>query len=205
MNKIILSGTVVEQPTFSHEIREQKFYNFKISSERHSGVLDILPCVVSKMLADEIAKHEKIKIVGEVRTRNVHTEEKSKLMIYVFVKEIMDYDGVDENSVKLEGFLCKKPIYRVTPRKKEIADLIVSCNRGYGKPDYIPCIAWSENSRKVSKMRFGTKVKLIGRLQSREYKKQLENGTAGKEIRIAYELSVSRVTEKGESDNASED
>ena len=202
MNKIILSGTLVEKPSFSHEVREQKFYSFMLSSKRKSDISDVLPCIVSEALVDEIAKHEKIKIVGEVRTRNIYIGEKRKLDIYVFVREVMEHGGEDENSVKLNGIICKTPVYRVTPRKIEITDFMVSSNRGYGKPDYIPCIAWNENSRKVTSMWFGTEINLIGRLQSREYNKKLDNGAIEK--RIAYELSVSRVDEVEVVNDASE-
>lgn len=46
----------------------------------------------------------------------------------------------------------------------------------YNKSDYIPCIAWGRNAAYAESLDVGTKLMLEGRLQSREYKKKLDDG-----------------------------
>ena len=204
MNKIVLEGLVTEEPTFSHEVHGEKFYRFSLSSSRMSGTNDILPCTVSEILKKDIEKGTEIKVLGEIRTRNVHEDDKNHLEITVFVKEVLLYEE-DENNVELDGFICKEPTYRETPFGRQITDLIVASNRERNhKSDYIPCIAWGRNAIRASELNVGTRVKVLGRLQSREYNKRLGDETY--EARTAYELSssmVSVVEESEESDESS--
>ena len=204
MNKIVLAGLVTEEPTFSHEVHGEKFYRFSLSSSRMSGTNDILPCTVSEILKKDIEKGTEIKVLGEIRTRNVHENDKNHLEITVFVKEVLSYEK-DENNVELDGFICKEPTYRETPLGRQVSDLIIASNRERNfKSDYIPCIAWGRNAIRTSEFNVGTRVKVLGRLQSREYNKRLGDETY--EARTAYELSssmVSVVEESEESDESS--
>ena len=197
MNKIVLAGLVTEEPTFSHEVHGEKFYHFYLSSSRQSGTCDVLPCIISEILKKDIEAGTEIKILGEIRTRNVHENNKNNLEITVFVKEVLPYEE-DENNVEMDGFICKEPIYRETPLGRQVADLLVANNRPYGKSDYIPTIAWGRNAIKTSELEVGTRVNVFGRLQSRGYTKRLDDET--EEVRVAYELSASRVDVMEESE-----
>lgn len=187
MNKITLSGMVASVPELSHEILGEKFYKFYLISRRTSRAEDELPCLVSEILMKGIEADKKIKITGEIRTRNTN----GHLKISVFAQEVFPYDGQDKNIVDLRGFICKEPKYRITPLGRQITDFLVANNRKYGKSDYIPCITWGRNAVKVSDMPVGTELHIIGRLQSRKYQKQLPNGM--RNTRTAYELSADRI------------
>ena len=90
--------------------------------------------------------------------------------------------------------LCaSRPWYRVTPFGREITDMLIAVNRAYNKSDYIPCIVWGRNARYASSFAVGDKISAIGRVQSRQYEKQLEDGTHM--LRTAYEVSVARPAE----------
>ena len=191
MNKIVLAGLVTEEPTFSHEVHGEKFYRFYLSSSRQSGNCDVLMCTVPEIIKNGINEGNMVKVFGEIRTRNVHEDDKNHLEVTVFVKEVLLYDE-DENNVELYGFICKEPTYRVTPFGRQITDLIVASNRERNyKSDYIPCIAWGRNAIRTSEFNVGTRVKVSGRLQSREYNKRLGDETY--EERTAYELSASMI------------
>lgn len=204
MNKIILAGTVTDEPIFSHEVYGEKFYIFYLSSSRSSGTNDILPCIISEILMNGVRSGSQIMIEGNIRTRNVQVNEKRNLEITVFVKDVLPYEK-DENYVELEGFLCKSPNYRETPSGRKITDLLIATNRQFTrKSDYIPVIVWGRQAIWSSFLQTGMKLEISGRLQSREYTKRLVDGTA--EVRTAYELSSSRVDiveESGESDENS--
>ena len=203
MNKIVLAGLVTEEPTFSHEVHGEKFYRFYLSSSRQSGNCDVLMCTVQEIIKNGINEGNMVKVFGEIRTRNVHEDDKSHLEVTVFVKEVLLYEK-DENNVELDGFICKEPVYRETPFGRKITDLIVASNREHFKSDYIPCIAWGRNAIRSSEFNVGTRVKVLGRLQSREYKKKIDDETY--EVRTAYELSaymIDVVEEREEMDESS--
>ena len=188
MNKIVLAGLVTEEPTFSHEVHGEKFYRFYLSSSRQSGNCDVLMCTVPEIIKNGISEGNKVKVFGEIRTRNVHENDKNHLEITVFVKEVLLYEE-DENNVELDGFICKEPKYRETQFGRQITDLMVASNRERNyRSDYIPCIAWGRNAIRTSEFNVGTRVKVLGRLQSREYKKKIDDGIY--EVRTAYELSA---------------
>lgn len=189
MNTIRLSGIITNSPELSHEVKGEKFYKFSIASVRDSGVSDVIPCLVSEIFLQEIAGEIEVTVVGDIRTRNVHDENTSKthLELFVFVTEVLPYVK-DVNEVELQGYICRKPIYRTTPLGRQIAETIIAVNRSYAKSSYIPTIVWGRNAVKAADIEAGMQVKIIGRLQSREYAKVID----GQEIiKTTYELSAS--------------
>ena len=187
MNNVVLAGTAVSAPEFSHKVYGEKFYRFLLDIERASGTHDIVPFVALEVYVS-FEPGSKIKIVGEVRTRNYYEDSKRHLDIFVHVQEMLDYDGYDENIVEIQGYICKEPTYRETPDGRTISDFICASNRGHGKSDYIPCITWGSNALRVSRLDVGTKIVANGRLQSREYEKNIGDETV---VKTAYELSIS--------------
>ena len=122
-------------------------------------------------------------------------EQKNRLVLSVFVREVSfieeELDGAKTNSIFLDGYICKLPVYRKTPLGREIADLLLAVNRPYGKSDYIPCICWGRNARFASTFEVGEHVQIFGRIQSRNYVKKLTETET--EERTAYEVSVSKL------------
>ena len=89
------------------------------------------------------------------------------------------------------GFLCKKPVFRTTPLGRDIVDMLLAVNRAYNKSDYIPLIAWGRNANYCKDLIIGTNIKIVGRIQSRQYEKKYTDGTVEK--RRAYEVSVDKL------------
>lgn len=194
-NTVDITGIVVEEGVFSHEVYGEGFYLFHISSERLSTHTDILPITVSErlLLHKEIHCGSCVHIKGQLRSYNNYMENKSRLLLTIFVREIevIDCDQMqNRNEIILHGFLCKSPTYRKTPFGREIADILLAVNRAYGKSDYIPCIAWGRNARYMSSLQVGTAVVVTGRVQSRAYTKKLGDT---EEERVAYEVSVAKI------------
>ena len=190
-------GEIVSDFSYSHEIYGEGFYMVDISVDRLSDSTDIIPVMVSERLLDvnEDYKGMKICITGQFRSYNRHEERKNRLVLSVFAREIEFVEDIGENAktnqIFLDGYICKAPIYRKTPLGREIADLLLAVNRPYGKSDYIPCIAWGRNARFASGFEVGSRVKVWGRVQSREYTKKLSETECEK--RVAYEVSVSKL------------
>lgn len=196
-NKVYLCGVIDSQPTFSHEIYGEGFYDTTLRVKRLSLQEDIIPITISERLIAEknLVVGKKLAIRGQFRSYNKLVGNKSKLMLTVFVREIVpEIKNEDSNIIELVGYICKEPIYRTTPFKREICDLLLAVNRAYNKSDYLPCIAWGRSARFISGVSVGEKLYISGRIQSREYQKKLENGSV--ETRTAYEVSISHVSTK---------
>lgn len=192
MNEIKLCGTIVDEPVFSHVAYGEKFYNFYIECQRLSGTCDVLPCLVSEVLVNEIAKGEKIKVYGQIRTFNEFVDGKINLNVNVFVNSVGEYDGQDGNFVEMDGYIRNDPFYRGTTLGREISDFLLRSKRERTKKaDCIPCIVWGRSARRVSDMQIGTKLLIKGRLQSRECIKKLADGTLEK--KMVYEVSANKV------------
>lgn len=187
-NNAVLAGEVITEPT-NYDCCEETFYSFNMSVKRASGTADILTVNISKILVGNIKVGDKIRLAGQVRTYNRIIDGKSRLIIVFFAQEVTDYEK-DVNEVELRGYICKTPVFRITPRNREICDALVAVNRERNYSDYIPCIVWGRTARLVSELETGAQVYLSGRLQSREYDKKTDNGI---ERRTAFEVSVSRI------------
>ena len=212
-NSLMLVGKITDEKKFSHEIYGEKFYLFNLEVPRLSGNSDIIPITISERLFkdEDLVAGRNARITDQFRSYNSYEQEKNRLILTVFAKDIEFLNSDEElkaskdfisNEVTLIGYICKPPIYRETPFGREISDILLAVNRAYNKSDYIPCITWGRNARFCSKMEVGTEVKVIGRVQSREYEKKHEDGTTEK--RVAYEVSVSNL-ELVESDEKKEE
>lgn len=193
-NKVYVSGEIVSDASFSHEVFGEGFYEFFVKVMRLSGQADVLPVTVSERLitGGELEKGKHLSAVGQFRSYNKIENGKSRLMLTVFIRELIEDDPErNPNSILLSGYICKPPVYRTTPFNREIADVLVAVNRAYNKSDYIPCIAWGRNARFVKTLAVGDKIAVSGRIQSREYQKKLSE-TEFKTM-IAYEVSVSKL------------
>ncbi|MBR2989130.1 MAG: single-stranded DNA-binding protein [Clostridia bacterium] len=194
-NKVYLTGEIITEPVYSHELFGEGFYEFFMQVPRLSGSIDTLPVTVSeRLLTDQIKVGERIALSGQFRSYNKILDDKSKLMLTVFVRDFLPLPSDDENPniCELNGYVCKQPVYRTTPFNREICDLLIAVNRGYNKSDYIPCIAWGRNARFVRSIKVGQNIQISGRIQSRKYVKRLDESTA--QERTAYELSVNKIT-----------
>ena len=168
-----------------------------VNVKRLSNSEDRIPLMISERLIDVSQDYtgEFIMVSGQFRSYNRHDEQKNRLVLSVFVREVSfieeELDGAKTNNIFLDGYICKLPVYRKTPLGREIADLLLAVNRPYGKSDYIPCICWGRNARFASTFEVGEHVQIMGRIQSREYIKKLTETETEK--RIAYEVSVSKL------------
>ena len=198
-NYLVLVGKITSEKVFSHEIYGESFYIFNLEVPRLSGTADCIPITISERLISnfDLSIGKEVEIEGQFRSYNTYENQRSRLVLTVFAKDIKEHVAPSEdepirdkisNEVVLVGYVCKKPIYRKTPFGREISDILLAVNRAYNKSDYIPCIAWGRNARFCENMEIGTEVKVVGRVQSRMYEKKHEDGTI--EPRVAYEVSV---------------
>lgn len=195
-NHTELMGTVEDLPVFSHEIYGEAFYLFMLSVERLSGTSDHIRVIASERLLKscDVIAGDRICVIGQFRSYNAVGDGANKLILSVFARDIItdpDHRLQNPNSLYLNGFVCKPPIYRTTPFGREICDLLLAVNRTYNKSDYIPIITWGRNARYCRDLDVGTNLRIWGRIQSRVYQKKLETDEYVE--KTAYEVSVSRL------------
>ena len=201
-NRVYLNGEIVSEAAFSHEVYGEGFYEMSVLVKRLSGQADILPVTISERLIQDkqLGIGSEISAIGQFRSYNKLVDGKSKLMLTVFVRELLEGEAQkNPNSIVLSGYICKQPVYRTTPFNREIADLLVAVNRSYNKSDYIPCIAWGRNARFVKNLAVGERIALSGRIQSREYQKKFSETDV--RILTAYEVSISKLAAYENVDN----
>lgn len=207
-NQVSIVGEIVSDFKFSHEVFGEGFYIVDILVSRLSNSADIIPIMVSERLMNvkDDYRGQHVEVLGQFRSYNRHEENKNRLVLSVFAREIRviqeDEENLKPNYIFLDGYVCKAPIYRKTPLGREIADLLLAVNRPYGKSDYIPCICWGRNARFAENFSVGGHIQVWGRIQSREYQKKINENEFEK--RVAYEVSVSKLEYIDEDEEANE-
>ncbi len=188
-NQILLRGTLLELPHFSHENHGQRFYRFFLEVPRLSGAVDQLPVIASEEILNSIdlSGGEMITVSGQVRSHNIRTDGVRHLLIFVFAASILCEDGEPLNDCIVSGPLCRDPTYRRTPLGREICDAMLAIPRAYKRADYLPCILWGRTAHEIAACQTRDRIRIVGRLQSRVYTKLTETGS---EERTAYEISA---------------
>ena len=200
-------GIVDDELKFNHEIYGESFYTFTLKIPRLSGASDKIKVMISDRLMQEfiLSPGTITEITGQFRSYNSYENGDNKLILTVFAKDIKilaDSDFKNPNSLYLNGYICKEPVYRTTPFGREITDILLAVNRTYNKSDYIPVIAWGRNARYCKNFSVGENIKLWGRIQSRDYQKKISED----EIitKTAYEVSVSKLELISDTEDESE-
>ncbi len=208
-NNVSISGKVVTIPEFSHEVYGEGFYIVYLQVPRLSETYDNIPVMFSERLMkpEDVVLGTLLSVEGQFRSyNNFNSNSGHKLMLTVFAREIIvnpeEVNHKNPNLISLNGFVCRKPMYRTTPFGREIADILLAVNRAYNKSDYIPCIAWGRNARFAGSFEVGDNIRLWGRIQSRVYQKKLSEEEV--EERVAYEISVSKMEIVKEKSNKKE-
>ena len=194
-NIALVSGIIKEIPKFSHCCYNEEFYKAQLNVCRSSGIYDTVEVLISEKLypMKNISLEDNLRIRGEYRSKNYWENGKNRLVLSLFAQSIellIDREPIFENCIEIEGYICKKVIYRKTPLNREIADIMLAVNRRNGRSDYIPCIAWGRNAVFASSLNVGTKISVSGRIQSRKYYKTVDNVSIEK---VANEVSVTNL------------
>lgn len=202
-NQAVIIGTIEDEFRFNHEIYAEKFYTCTIKVSRLSGTSDDVRIMVSERLIMDgnYEIGDTVEVSGQFRSYNSYENGDNRLVLTVFAKDIAHFtesENKNPNTLHLNGFICKQPVYRTTPFGREITDLLLAVNRSYNKSDYIPIIAWGRNARFAKNLNVGDNVKIWGRIQSRTYQKRLSDDDVM--TKTAYEVSINRMELVGDDD-----
>lgn len=198
-NIALITGEICSPPVLSHSFKNENFYTMQVRVKRLSDVYDYVTVTMQENLIFGLEEGQNVTVSGQYRSYNNYSGVGNKLILTLFANEITENGETDNpNTIYLNGFICKQPVYRTTPFGREITDIIVAVNRNFGKSDYIPCIAWGRNAKYAARLGVGDNIELWGRIQSRNYKKKITE----EEIveKTAYEVSITRISLKCDED-----
>ena len=197
-NEVLLEGTALEAPVLSHENHGTRFYRFPLEVPRLSGTPDTLPVLLPEPLLDIVQTEAPLRVQGQLRSFNNRSGVGNRLVLTVYAQAIQPGTGEPCNRILLSGALCKPPIFRRTPLGRSICDLMLAVSRRYGRADYLPVIAWGQLAVRAARLQVGDPLSLEGRVQSRAYRKVLEDGST--QDRVAYEVSAMHLLEPESAD-----
>ena len=193
MNEIKLKG-FIRDISRSHSIGDIEYdkANFVVNRD---GLYDDVLSLRFKRFSNTYKDGDEIKLLGNIRSYSSHLEDgKNKVEVYVFTYFDSPEDLEDStNEVTLDGRICKLDGIRILNNGKKNIHFIIANNLDIGDNgkklnSYIPCVAWGKNAKAISRLKVNDKIKLYGRLQSREYKKFISENEY--EIRVAHEVYV---------------
>lgn len=188
-NSITLRGELVALPRFSHENHAKRFFCFELAVARLSGAVDVLPVIAPQALVEALnpCAGAMIQVTGQVRSHNLRQEGRRRLLIFVFAGDVQVCDGAPCNEVLLRGTVCRLPSLRRTPLGREICDVMLAVPRAFRRADFLPCILWGQTAQQAAACEVGQVICIQGRMQSRGYTKQTDDGP---QQRTAYEISA---------------
>lgn len=194
-NEVCLIGRRTSEFSFSHRAQGTDYYMAEFASERLSGAMDWIPVRVSEEQREILSQNPDgyVRIEGHFQSFNRSEQGRRRLLLSVFAQTMDFPDGADAaagNSIYLEGYVCRETVYRNTLAGMRVTDILMAVNRPYRGTDYLPCISWGKYARLAAGFHVGERIWLRGRIQSRDYCKDI-GGVV--QTRRAYEVSASEV------------
>lgn len=215
-NTIGIVGKIAATPELIVDAADwsRKVYETKLTRSRASGKKDIYflrfsgYAAGSEELLGKIAEGTEVMAGGEIRSENIRNplpgENRVKVYIAAEVIAVNDPPANDQNEVCICGRICKPPHFWQKKKKEEskkkiaVTSITVAVNTA-ASTSYIPCVCFGNMAFRAVALKVGDYVEIYGRLQSRDYKKQIE----GKELPYlctAYEVGTVKMKSKGEND-----
>ena len=98
-NQVNVYGEVVSTFSYSHEVYGEGFYMLQLSVKRLSKVYDIIPLMISERLIDVTKDYRGcyLEASGQFRSYNRHEENRNRLVLSVFVRDV-HIDDVEQGS-----------------------------------------------------------------------------------------------------------
>ena len=192
VNDAYLVGTLERKPEYAYHERGYPVYEGMLAVPRLSGEIDHLPIICDEHLMNAYEVGANIALAGRLEHRDRAAYPDVKYRLVIKVEFVTQANLHKRNIVALSGHVCRNPIFRKTPKGRDLCELMVAVPRGTGRQDYIVCIAWNGTARYALTLAVGASVSVSGRFQSRDYIKRLPDGT--EEKRMTHEVHIIRLS-----------
>lgn len=192
-NKVLISGVLVKDIEYIYSNNDVKFYESTVKVEKTDKSL--IPIIVPDWLITNIGnlmKGKFIEVAGRFITRFITgTDGKRHSISKILVSDIKFFDNQNKlevvNAIYLEGCILDPPSFC---KERMKISFRVEVPRNNTITDYIRCIGYGTNASKSNEYAVGDKVKIYGRLVSREYFQKVSSNSDEKEKRISYEVEI---------------
>ena len=110
-NQLSLTGVIMENPQFDHEVFGEAFFRTVLSVPRLSGAFDLLPLTISeRLMGEDFQQGATVAIGGQLRSYNKVMGGAGRLLLTAFAQHLRPVDEEENpNTVFLSGALCKPP------------------------------------------------------------------------------------------------
>lgn len=183
-------------------------YMAKLETVRPSGVPDEVTVVFAEDVPyracngiefdvmQEFVEGSRLLLTGKVQT--LKDFQSGRLLVYILADFVaVSEKAVEQDEAAVRGVIANKPTYRETPRGKRITDITVKVrNELTGGSCFLPCICWQEQADEAAQWQQGDTVELLGRYQSRQYEKVLDEVVSIFKNMALCGLPVKKVWEK---------
>lgn len=196
MNTVRLKG-ILTNIEDSHTIQGIEFNRANLIVHRDDGKEDSINLRFKKF-SNPYSDNQEVSLSGNVRSYSSKLDNgKNKVELYVFTyfdhPELNELDQEETNRLDIDGRICKIEPLKTTRNGRKNVHMILANNlivsEGTKKLNsYIPCIAWGSVAEKLAPLTVNTKLKILGELHSREYKKTFADGSF--EFRVAHECLI---------------
>ncbi len=109
---------------------EKKLCMSELAVKRLSGHTDYIPVTTDGKTASKMRRHtgQNISITGRLASYNYHDKDGSHLCLSLSASThaFLDTLDNDENSVFLDGYISRPPVFRTTPLGRQITDLTIA-------------------------------------------------------------------------------
>jgi len=193
MNEIILKG-MIRNIEYSHTIGNVDYDKAELIVPKDNGEEDVLQLRFKKF-SNRYQNLQQVELVGNLRSYSEKLDDgKNKVHLYVFT--YFDIPSTDENDKEIvngfniDGRICKIDKLCTNSEGKQsihfiLANNIISANGKQKLNTYIPMVAFGATAIEISKKAVSDQILVHGRLNSRTYKKMLDDNEM--ELRTAYE------------------
>lgn len=189
-NNVKIIGTIMNPLKLSHTTCGTNIYSTVLEVKRNSGNIDKIPIELkeSEWFNKNLKVGTKVMVEGEIRSYTFYGH--LKIIIWAYkITELEEFEQ-DINMIEIVGYICIKPLFRITPLGKKICEVRIAVNRGVDKNSYIPCVLWGLNAEYASYLNVGAKINIEGRIQSRDYNKTIDGCVVQK---TAFEVSCDSI------------
>ena len=177
-NRIILDG-IIWGIKDSHTIQDVQYQKANLTVKNSNGKDSVLNLQFKKFQCN-CKENDEIQIVGNVRSYSEKiNENKNKVSIYVYTYFDLPFEEEYDlkNNFIISGRICKLDEMRYLENDKNNIHFILANNiitENSKLNSYLPCIAWGNCAKKISKLNKNDNIIICGELRSREYKKKVK-------------------------------
>lgn len=96
-NKVELTGTIITEPEFNHEVFGDGFYNMHLKVDRLSGTADIIPLIISERLINLMINTRALPLMFPVCIVLITNMRKREIVCYYMYSSVKLKKRIREN------------------------------------------------------------------------------------------------------------